>query len=187
MSNESENKAKDLFENIETERLLLRKITDEDAEQLYKNIYNDFEYCKYYYQLPFEVFENYKPLVEKYKEYYENGNHFRWCIVLKDTNEIIGTVLLHTKNLLDNNCKIGYIIGKKYTKNGYAKEAVKAVLDFGLNKANFHRIDAEIVESNDDSIKLAESVGMHFESLREDGYKIGDNYYNQKVYTMINK
>ena len=57
----------DLFEELETERLILRKVVDEDAEMLYQNIYNNFDYFKYYYQLPFDSFESYKPLVEKYK------------------------------------------------------------------------------------------------------------------------
>ena len=37
-------KKEDLFETLETERLLLRKIVDEDAETLYYNIYNNFSY-----------------------------------------------------------------------------------------------------------------------------------------------
>ena len=41
-------------------------------------------------------------LVEEYKDYYQNGNHFRWGIVIKDTNEIIGLVQLHTKDIFVN-------------------------------------------------------------------------------------
>ena len=178
---------KDLFEVLETERLILRKIVDEDASMLYQNIYNNFQYFKYYYQLPFKNFEEYKELIEKYKDWYEKGNHFRWGIVLKETNEIIGIIQLHTKDYLNNNCKIGYIIGYNYTKQGYAKEATKAILDFGFNKLNFHRIEADIVLENIDSIKLAESIGMSFESVKKDSYKLEDKYYDQKVYMIINK
>lgn len=178
---------KDLFELLETERLVLRKVVDEDAEALYKNIYNNFEYFKFYYQLPFASFEEYKPLVEKYKEYYEKGNHFRWGIVLKETNEIIGLIQLHTRDTLNNNCKIGYIIGYNYANKGYTQEAVRKVIEFGFNKLNYHRIDANIVASNEPSIKVAEKVGMHLESLRKDGYKLNDQYYDEKVYTIINK
>ncbi len=177
----------DLFKTLETKRLLLRKIVDEDAEMLYHNIYNNFEYFKFYYQLPFKDFDEYKKLVEKYKDWYANGNHFRWGIVLKDTNEMIGLVQLHTKDILNNNCKIGYIISYKYKNNGYGKEAVKEVINFGFKELKFHRIEADIVNQNEASIKLAESVGMHFESEKEDNYKLREEYYNQKVYTIINK
>ncbi|MBP3799673.1 MAG: hypothetical protein ILA19_01700, partial [Bacilli bacterium] len=72
-----EEEVKDLFEEFETERLILRKITNEDAKDLYENIYNNFEYYKYYYNFPFKDFEEYSKLVEKYDTWYKNGNHFR--------------------------------------------------------------------------------------------------------------
>ena len=57
----------DLYRDLETERLLLRKITVEDAEELYKNVYSNYEYIKFYFQVPLNTFEDYLPLVEKYK------------------------------------------------------------------------------------------------------------------------
>ena len=177
----------DLYEELETERLILRKIVDTDAINLYNNIYNNYEYYKYYYQLPFENLDDYKNLVEKYKDYYSNGNYFKWGIVIKDTNEIIGIIQLHSRDYLNNNTQIGYIIGYNYNGVGYAKESVSKVIDFAFNKINIHRIDAMIADMNESSIKLVESIGMTLESVREDGYKIGNKYYNQKVYKMINK
>ena len=180
-------KKTDLYEELETERLILRKIVDDDAIKLYSNIYNKYDYFKYYYQLPFESFDDYKLLVEKYKDYYSNGNYFRWGIVIKKTNEIIGLVQLHSRDFLNNNCQIGYIIGYNYNGYGYAKEAVINVIDFAFEKLKIHRIDANITEQNNSSIKLAESIGMTLESIREEGYKIGNKYYNQRVYKLINK
>lgn len=115
----------DLFEQLETERLLLRKIESKDAKELYCNIYNNFDWYQYYYQLPFENFEEYQKLVNQYDEWYRNGNHFRWGIVKKDSNEMIGLVQLHTKDNLNHNCKLGYIISYKENRKGYMKEALK--------------------------------------------------------------
>ena len=177
----------DKFKELETERLILRKIVDEDAETLFNNIYNNFEYYKLYYQLPFNSFNEYQQLVAKYKEWYANGNHFRWGIVEKTSNEIIGLVHLHSKDNLNNNCKIGYIIGYRYNKKGYATEAVKEIIDFAFNTLNYHRIEADIVEENINSIKLVESLGMTFESIKKDGYKLGNEYYNEKIYVLLKK
>lgn len=179
--------AENKYEEFETERLIFRKITDEDAIMLYENIFNNFEWFKFYYQLPFKNFDEYKNLVKKYKEYYANGNHFRWGIVEKKSNNMIGTIQLHTKDLLNNNCKIGYIIGYKYTRKGFAKESCKKIINFAFNNLNFHRVEAEIVPENIASINLAKSIGMKFESVRKDGYKIGDKYYDQKVYVLLNE
>ena len=177
----------DKFKELQTKRLILRKINDDDATMLFNNIYNNFEWYKFYYQLPFDSFEEYQQLVAKYKEWYANGNHFRWGIVEKKSNEMIGLVQLHSKDHLNNNCKIGYIIGYQYNKKGYAKESVKEIIDFAFNILNYHRIEANIVEENIDSIKLAESLGMRFESIKQDSYKLGNKYYNQKVYILLKK
>ena len=179
-------KNKDLYKELETKRLLLKKITIEDAEKLYDRIYNDFDYCKFYYQVPFNNFEDYKKLVERYQEYYTLGNYFRWKILIKDTNETIGVIHLHHLDSLNNSAQIGCIIGYNYNKHGYAKEAVSKVINFAFEKINIHRINALIVDSNKKSINLAESVGMKLESIMEDGYKINDKYYNQRVYKLIN-
>lgn len=175
----------DKFEELETKRLILRKITDNDAFMLYENIYNNYEWYKFYYQLPFNDYEEYKKLFEKYKDWYEKGNYFRWEIVLKETGEMIGLLQLHGRDSLNNSCKIGYIIGYNYTKKGYAKEAVEKALDFGINKLGYHRIEALVVKENKDSLKLAEKVGMTFESIKKESYKIGDKYYDQDVYVLI--
>ena len=175
------------FKELETKRLILRKINDSDSYMLYNNIYNNFEWYKFYYQLPFNSLEEYQKLVFKYKDYYDAGNYFRWGIVEKATNQMIGLVQLHSKDSLNNNCKIGYIIGYKYNKNGYAKEAVEKVLEFAVNVLKYHRIEADIVDVNEDSIKLVEKLGMIFESTKQDSYKLNDEYYNQKVYVLLKK
>ena len=108
----------DKFKELETKQLLLRKINDEDAKMLFDNIFNNFDYYKFYYQLPFNSFEEYQQLVFKYKNWYANGNHFRWGIVEKASGEMIGLMQIHSKDELNNNCKIGYIIGYHYNKKG---------------------------------------------------------------------
>ena len=180
-------KNRDLFEELETERLILRKIVDDDAESLYKNIYNNSDYFKYYYQVPFNSFEEYKELVKKYKELYYNGNYFMWGIVLKETNDIIGIVQLHTISSMNNSCKIGYITGYRYTNKGYCIEATKKVIEFVFDKLKYHRIQADIVKENIPSIIVAQKTGMTFESVKEDAYKINDDYYDLLIYKIINR
>ena len=176
-----------LFQELETDRLILRKISLEDASDLYKNVFNNFSYYKYYYQLPFQDFFEYKELVSKYEEWYNNGNHFRLGIVLRESNEMIGTIQLHTKDMLNNNCKVGYIIGYNFQNKGYMKEALNCVISFAFNTLKFHRIQTEIVVGNNNSIKLVENLGMEEEGIKKESYLLQDTYYDQKIYRLINK
>ena len=182
-----EEEVKDLFEEFETERLILRKITNEDAKDLYENIYNNFEYYKYYYNFPVKDFEEYSKLVEKYDTWYKNGNHFRWGIVLKENNKMIGLIQLHSKDNVNKNCKLAYILGYNYNGHGYMKEAAEKILDFAFDKLDFHRIEAEVVTVNNSSIKLAKSINMEEEKIRCESYLVNEKYYDQKVFVKIKK
>lgn len=176
----------DMFEELETERLILRKIMGSDAEMLYNNIYNNFEWYKFYFQLPFKNINEYRVLIGAYESLYHKGNYFRWGMVDKETNQMIGLVQLHSNDLINNSCKIGCAIGYNYNKKGYAREAVKRIIEFGFEKLNYHRIEANIVVENLNSIKLVESLGMMYESTKKECYKLGNEYYDQKVYVLLN-
>lgn len=179
-------KENDLFEAIDTPNLILRKITNDDAKDLYENIYNNFDWYKYYYPLEFKDCLECSNIISKYKELYSKGNHFRWGIYLKDEDKMIGIVQIHTKDELNSKCKLGYIISYNYNNKGYMKEALSKVIDFTFNKLSYHKIEAEIVSINKNSIELAKKIGMKYECTKIDDYKLGDKYYNHEIYYLIN-
>lgn len=176
----------DLFKELNTKRLLLKKYELKYAQKIYNCIYNNFEYYKYYYQVPFNSYEEYVELVKTYKEKYEKGNHFRWIIVEKENDEPVGLIQLHSFDTLNNFCKIGYAIGYNHQRKGYMKESIAAIIKFALKTLKVHRIEAEIVEENIDSIKLLESLNIKCEYEKKSSYKINDKYYDEKVYSIIN-
>lgn len=176
----------DLFEELSTDRLILRKIIDDDAKNLYDNIYNNFEYYKFYYQLPFNSFDEYAILVKKYATWYSNGNHYRWGIVEKNTNQMIGLVQLHSKDHLNKSCKLGFILGYNYNGKGYMNEALECLMKFAYTKLNYHRIEAEIVEENIKSINVVIRQGMKYEATKKESYLLNEKFYDQKVCVKIN-
>ncbi|MCI8347010.1 MAG: GNAT family N-acetyltransferase [Bacilli bacterium] len=99
---------------------------------------------------------------------------------------MIGLVQIHSKDQLNQKCKLGYILGYKYCINGYMKELLTKVIDFAFHKLSYHKIESEIVSENKDSIGLVKSLGMKYEGTKIDDYKLGDEYYNQEVYYLIN-
>lgn len=176
-----------MFKKLETERLTLESIRLEDAKILYEEIFNDFEYYKFYFQLPYKTFEDFFRTIQKYQEYYEEGNHFIWGIRLKNNKKIIGIVLLHGKDKLNNSCKIGYIISKQEQNKGYITEAIKSVISFCFEVLEIHRIEANVLPNNLKSIKILEKIGFHYEGLKKECYKINDEYFDEKSYALIKK
>ena len=73
----------DLFEGLETERLVLRKIVDSDADMLYKNIFNNFDYYKFYYQLPFNSFDEYYETSKFYAQLFSDFGYKKEGNIIK--------------------------------------------------------------------------------------------------------
>ena len=128
---------------IETERLILRRYTIDDLQDLFEYL-SDEKVVKY---------EPYKPMnIEEVK-----GN-LDWristdemiAVELKKTHKMIGNVYLGKRDF--NTLEIGYVFNKNYWRNGYAKESCKALIDNAFSEG-IHRIFAECDPKNPNSWK----------------------------------
>ena len=95
--------------------------------------------------------------------YRENGFGL-WAVCLKDTGEMIGDCGLTLQNI-DGVIlpEIGYHIRANCQRQGYAKEAAKAVLDWAFKNTDYPAFYSYCKYTNIASIKTAEAIGMHFE------------------------
>jgi RimJ/RimL family protein N-acetyltransferase len=74
----------------------------------------------------------------------------------------------------------GWDIYKAHRRLGYGKEMVKAGVDYCFNVINLRRLDAQILENNEASLKCAKKAGFLCEGLQKKAiFKNGkylDNY-----------
>ena len=156
------------FPTLETERLILRKLNKHDAEDLY-------EYCKSYKSARFSKWQPHESVAvtKSFINYSLNqakrGEYFTWGIELKSTGKLIGTC---SYNNVDNEYKIaeiGYGLTEAYHGNGYAKEAVEKILEYGFCTVGFIRMYAQVVKENISSINLLETIGFECEGLLKNG------------------
>lgn len=145
---------------IETDRLILRRIKIEDTLDMYNNWATDKETCKYLSWDTHKDLEETKNTINKWIEKYQEDNFYHWVVVLKDTNEAVGTIGV-VKNTANNEIvEIGYAYGSKWWGKGYATEALKAIIDFLLYKAEISCLQAYHIEVNPASGKVMEKCGM---------------------------
>ena len=148
----------------ETERLILRKWTPDDAEDFYR-IYTDAETMRFQ-TLP----ENYSVEVERYylgrhiEIYYKTLGFGLWAVILKENNRLIGRCGLVRQPLEGGEViEVSYLIEREFWNRGFASEAASAALKLGFEKYNFQRIVAFINPRNTASVRVAEKIGMQFE------------------------
>ena len=155
---------------LESERLVLRRFTVEDAEGFFQNVTSDPEVNKFLTWPLDESVEDTKRLLNGWVERYENSERYCWAIVLKDTDDVIGTVAAPTvKNRIDA-VEVTYCIGSRWWGQGIVPEALQTVMRYMFEEIQVNRIEAGFDSNNPNSGRVMEKVGMQKEGfLRQAG------------------
>jgi len=152
-----------MYTNIETQRLILRPITLNDAQDFFELDSNP-KVHEFLGNNPVKTVEQSKAMISDVLKQYDNNGLGRLAVIKKDTNEFLGwsglkyeTVLRKEFNYYD----IGYRFKEQYWGNGYATEAALASLDFGFNKLHLREICAAADVDNTASNYILKKIGMH--------------------------
>ena len=153
---------------IETDRLILRRFKMEDYKDFYREVGSDEKVSKYVEWDKHKDENVTKSLLEKWVSDYEEDYTFRWCVTLKEDGSLMGSIDCVHKNIKHATCEIGYVYGSRFWGKGYATEALKAVIDYLFNEANFHTIVAMHMANNPASGKVMQKAGMKYEGTLRD-------------------
>lgn len=163
---------------IETKRLLLRDFNKSDTND-YCNLTRDSKYQRFYSEEDCSV-EKSRLLVEQFtlQALEEIRCKYQMAIVLKETGDFIGTAGLRIEQ--HKQASIGCGIGSKYQSAGYAVEAMYALLKYGFEVHDIHRVYAETISENTPAIRLCEMLGM-----REEARFIENRYFKGKWWSTV--
>ena len=142
---------------IETNRLFLREMTENDFEALYK-VLSDSDIMKHYPYTFDDV--RVRNWIQRNMERYQIFGFGLWAVCLKETGEMIGDCGL-TMQLINGKIKpeIGYHIRADKQRKGYAKEAAIAVRDWTFNNTPFNIVYSYMKHTNEASAQTAMSYG----------------------------
>lgn len=148
---------------LNTERLVLRKIQESDYEDIFKCWTSDYEVSKYVTWEPHKSSEQTKKLVNYWISDYDNKYTYRWLVVSKETGKVMGMIDVIDKNIQYMTAEVGYCFGSEYWGKGYATEALKEVIKY-LHSENFPTVYAQHFVSNIASGKVMKKAGMEYEA-----------------------
>lgn len=150
---------------LETERCVVRELTLDDLDDLF-DLYRDGEISRYTDDL--HTYEEEKELQRAYIEnMYRYFGYGLWLVFSKDTGALIGRAGLEHREYHDEiELDLGYVIGTKYQRQGFATEICQAMIEYAKENTGFERINVLIKEGNLASEKLAQKLGfLHVEDL----------------------
>ncbi len=153
---------------FETERLILRRFTDEDAGLLLA-LNSDPEVLKFLHEPVLQSLEQSKKiLVDVILPQYEL-NLGRWAVHKKADQEFIGWCGLKSRPEL-NEIDLGYRFMRSEWGKGFATEVALQTMKYGFETLRLKMITGRAHIENFASIKVLEKIGMHFigESIVDD-------------------
>ena len=109
-----------------------------------------------------------------------------FAIVVRETNELCGSISLGITNQ-HRRAEMGYWLGVSYWNQGYTTEAARALLAYGFNTLQLHRINSHHLTRNPASGRVMQKIGMTYEgTLREHIFK-GDRLEDIVCYGILQR
>ncbi|WKA58475.1 GNAT family N-acetyltransferase [Planococcus shenhongbingii] len=169
---------------LETKRLILRKLTIEDAQDMFayasEPIVSRF--------MPWEVHnsvEDTKGFIRGVLQGYEQKNKLTWAIELKSEDKMIGTIDFVKWLPKYARAEIAYALSHLYWGNGFTQEAAKALIAFGFEKMQLNKVEAPIVPDNFQSQRVLEKVGMVCEGVARQHFVIKGEFVDLAMYAVL--
>jgi RimJ/RimL family protein N-acetyltransferase len=159
---------------LETERLVLRRLTPDDAAVVLE-LLNQPSYLRFIGDKGVRTLDDARAyIVNGPIDSYERHGHGLYLCLLKDGGEPIGLCGLLRRPGLDDP-DVGYALLPAFWSKGYAFEAASAVMAYGRDTLGLGRIVAIVSPDNDASIRILEKLGLTFSGmirLSEDGAEV---------------
>lgn len=170
---------------METERLILRRFVSEDIPLAFKNWLTDETVTRFLSWLPHKDISVSEKILGGWIDSYKNDDFYQWAIVLKETDEPIGTIsVLHTNERID--CfEIGYCIGSKWWHKNIMTEAFGAVISFFFDVVGANRIEAHHDPNNPASGRVMQKCGLAYEGTLRQGTRSNQGITDTCVYAIL--
>lgn len=172
------------FEIIETERLILKGISDEVMKEIFDTLPQD-EIKKILGHQSDEDFEKERQKhVQGYASY--RSKFIMFLLVSKSTGNIIGRCGIHNWNKEHNRGEIGYNITLENEKRkGLMTEAATAVLKYGFETMKLHRIEALVGPFNVPSLKIIDKLGFQQEGVFRGHWVVDGKYEDTHAFSIL--
>ncbi|MEK9196669.1 GNAT family protein [Lysinibacillus halotolerans] len=180
-------KIKDIYSDLpilETERLILRKITLDDLEEMFHYCSND-EVTKYLVWDTHKTIEDTKAFIDFSLKRYKAHQLSPWGIVDKENKKFIGTIDFITWDTKHKTAEIGYALSHEHWGKGMMTEAAKQVISFGFEHMDLTRIQARCFVENFGSERVMQKSGMTFEGILRKSMFVKGEHKDLKIYSIL--
>lgn len=172
------------FPVLETERLVLRNLNNDDLQQVF-DIRSNADTMQYIPRPLAKTLDDAQGVIDMITGFTERNERINWAVTEKDNNKLIGIFGYVNFKPESYRGEIGYVLHHDYRGKGIATEALNATLKYGFDTLKLHSVEAIIRPDNDASISLVEKAGFVREALFKDYVFHDDRFWDEAVYSLI--
>lgn len=173
------------FPEIATERLLLRKLTLHDANEVFF-LRSDPAVLQYLGREPAASIKEAEDFINSIEDAVAENKSILWGIAMKESpGIIIGTICFWNISQEHYRSEIGYALHPGCWRKGMMKEAVLKVLDYGFSAMGLHSVEARLSPANIASTALLESTGFVKEAHFRENFFYKGKFEDTAVYSRL--
>ncbi len=147
------------FPVLTTERLVLRQLRPSDAEQVF-DMRSDPIVMQHVNRPLAQTMEDAAALIELITNTVAANDAVQWAITTRGDDALIGLIGFWRLVKEHHYGELGYMLAQKQWGKGYMSEAIEAVVHFGFNTLDFHRVEAITRPENTASVRALQKNGF---------------------------
>ena len=163
--------------DLESERLLLKRLSPEHVSSDYLSWLNDSKI-----NIFLETKGNYTmAMLQSYVEQQYEKEVYFWAVHLKNSNKHIGNIKIDPIDQIQNSGEYGILMGDALNwGKGYAKEASLRILKYCFEELKLSKVTLGVIEDNINAVFLYKKLGFTIDEV-----KTGVGVYNNKLSNSI--
>jgi ribosomal-protein-alanine N-acetyltransferase len=174
------------FPNLETERLLLRRVDSNDVREILA-LRSNPDTMKYIPRPLLKTDEDALEHITMIDSKIDSNEGINWAITLKDNPKLIGIIGHYRIKPENYRAELGYMLLPEYHGKGIISEAVKEAVNYGFNAMKLHSLEAVIDPENYASAKVLEKNGFVKEAHFLDYEFFEGRFLDTVIYSILNK
>lgn len=174
------------FPELETERLLLRRMVLADAKELLF-LRSDKAVLEFLGKEPAKTIEEVESFINMINNNIDTDEAIQWAITFKENPaKLIGTICYWNIRKEHYRAETGYTLHPDHWNKGIMKEALKKVINYGFSVMKLHSIDANINPGNKASEALLVSTGFVKEAHFKEDFFFRGKFSDTVIYSLLN-
>ncbi|MBB5173865.1 GNAT family N-acetyltransferase [Texcoconibacillus texcoconensis] len=172
--------------HFQTENFIFRELNVDDKHDIYR-LFSDPQVTKFDYSEPIKTMQEAETFIDIAQQSYQNPHYIIWGAEHIETGKLIGTCGFKNWNRTSQHAEIGGNLSRELWGNGYATEAMNAIIKHAFTTMNLNKICATTNEQNTTALAILNKYGFKHEGTLREHQKLNAKFHDVLIYSLLKR